>query len=121
MAWPTVVPILDEDDICQGVLVDTKGRHCPAGWVIATFDPKVVIRHHWSVGKLSKTCLDVLRMVETELNATTTVDRVNFAMLGIALAADSMPKKKAAQAFNRVMRKLGYTVPCNRTTGNTDA
>lgn len=113
MAWPAVVPILDEDDICQGALCDEEGRYCPAGWVVKTFDPQVVIRMLWTVGVHSAECNKVLGMVAVELGGKPSKN--GRPMEPIAAQADRMHPKKAAQAFNRVMRKLGYCVPCERS------
>ena len=99
MPWPKVVPILTEDDICRGVLEKCESR-CLRGWAIETFGGHMV----GVFGNPSVEANKVLRTIRLDVGMNT------------VLFNDSRKNslKRIAAAWNRAVRKLGYTVSCDR-------
>ena len=91
MSWPEKVPILDESDLCRNVMHNRRVEHCLLGWKDEVF------------GILNYEESQVLLMLKNEIGGGY-VHEFN----------DREPLKKVAAVWNRVMRKLGYTVPCDR-------
>lgn len=99
--WPEVVPILDESDIYQGGWFDGPGgkTHCLVGWGCETFSEIFSgFSHHPVIDELKS---EVAALKRKDLHC-------------IVVANDRLPKKQVAAIWNRVMRKFGYTVPCER-------
>lgn len=96
--YPEVVPILTADDIVRGYRNPGQETHCLLGWNDATFTGTA----HW--------------YVEQELRKEVK-DTPNGNWRGDVAAFNddyAVSKAKVAQLWNRVMRRLGYKVPCDR-------
>lgn len=89
---PQIVPILDSNDLCRNNLVQGK-KHCLVGWCIKTFQP---------YGFKIDLFVRALLFFETKTNLSTFNDDTNNSLQDIA------------NVWNKVMKKLGYVVSCNR-------
>jgi len=97
MAWPKKVPILDADDIYKGGL-QCGDRMCLRGWAISTFGGAMV----GGYGSPSQEAKEVLGLILRDVGRPPSSFN------------DNNEPAVVAKAWNRAIKKLGYTVPCER-------
>ena len=93
MAWPKKVPILSTRDIYHGDFNGPSGNHCIGGWLDCTFEDDRSFR-------------SAMRSVRKTARLSPKSDIIEW--------NDRSAKRRIAAVWNRAMRKLGYTQPCNR-------
>jgi hypothetical protein len=106
MAWPEKVPILDESEICRRKM-DKGDRHCLVGWAISVF------------GGMHDGCVEFYPTVESEkvieiLDAEAAVISDEYESVMEFNDDDRLSEEEVVAVWNKTMRKLGYTVPCER-------
>lgn len=100
MAWPKKVPILEADDICRGKYRND-GQCCLLGWAHKVF------------GNNDFNYSTMLRTAEERVVIEDIRERIPGHMQ-IHTYSDASTPAGAADLWNRVMRKLGYTESCDR-------
>lgn len=101
--FPEIVPILSAEEIHQGNYDGPNGTHCLLGWCREVFPDS------WD--GLFKTSHPAFRALKAEVAKA---EGVAYDQAYLSCFNDSSTKPNVAKVWNKAMKTLGYTVPCER-------
>lgn len=115
--YPEVVPILEASEVCIGPLTKGSNCGCIVHWQNKVFQDRLDEQQQG----LDTFSLEYDRIDDICAKVGRKVDKALVKTLGVCVTGptdignpDLTPEKVAA-GWNRAMRLLGYTVPCNRS------
>lgn len=101
--WPEVVPILEPGEIFKGEFDGPGDTHCLLGWCRKVFPDSF----DYGFSMEHEAFVALKREVRSRAKTET---QSNF----ICVFNDESSPAELAATWNATMRKLGYTVPCDR-------
>lgn len=101
--WPEVVPILDASDMCRGEFDGPGGTSCLLGWCRRTFRDAFDYGFNSDHEAFAALKAEVIKRAKNESERSY-----------ICIFNDTRSKRTLAATWNAAMKRLGYTVPCER-------